>query len=136
MWKERFEAEISSDTRTNFRGVNYLQIGVFFVASHILGIIIMNSAQTISRMGLSFGYNTETSIYFGFGIVSVLLLIAPVLLVRVGDCQKSMKVLNILSLLELGTLLICVSMMNFSMALYTAVIYAPLALFIGQSKCR
>lgn len=133
--RKAFEQEISTDIENNFKGVNYLQILVFFVASHILGVALMNIPQNLSKIGLEFGYNTELSIFGGFAIISVITLLTP-LFVRVRDCQKTMTVLNILSLLELGTTLICVAMNNFSLALYAAVIYTPLALFVGQARCR
>lgn len=133
--RKAFEHEISSDIATNFKGANYLQTLVFFVASHILGVALMNIPQNLSKIGLEFGYNTELSIFGGFGAISAITLLTP-LFVRVKDCRKTMTVLNILSLLELGTALICVAMNNFSLALYAAVIYTPLALLIGQARCR
>lgn len=134
-WKQLFEKEIKSDTRRDFKGLNYLQIGVFFVASHIIGVMIMNMPQQLSKIGLDYGYSTELSVYIGFAVISGALLLAPLLL-SVRMCHKSMAVLNILSLLELGTALICVSMNNFSLALYAATIYAPLALAIGHTRNR
>lgn len=132
-WQQLFEKEIKSDTRKDFKGLNYLQTVIFFVASHIAGVIIMNLPQQLTKVGLQFGYKTEMSVYIGFGIISTALLLAPLLL-RVRMCYKSMAVLNILSLLELGTALVCVSMNNFSLGLFAATIYAPLALIIGHTK--
>lgn len=129
MWKQRLQQEIESDLKTDSEIPNYCHICLYFVLSHIFGVAAMTIAQDITKYGLELGYSIDNSIYMGYGIISLLFLTMP--LFTFGKTPKAMKVLNILSLLELGTLLICVAMTNFSLALYAAVIYVPFALFIG-----
>lgn len=132
MWKQRLQQEIESDQRTDSEITNYSHVCLYFVLSHVFGVAAMTLAQDITRYGLDFGYNNENSIFIGYGVISLLLLTMPLFVF--GKTPKAMKVLNILSLLELGTLLVCVAMTNFSLALYVAVIYVPFALFIGGTN--
>lgn len=133
MWKQRLQREIESDHRTDSEIPNYCYVCLYFVLSHIFGVAAMTLAQSITKYGLNLGYSIDNSIYIGYGIVSLLFLTMP--LFTFGKTPKAMKILNILSLLELGTLLTCVAMTNFSLALYAAVIYVPMALFIGGTNC-
>lgn len=51
-------------------------------------------------------------------------------------CERSMSTLNVFSLLELGTALVCISMNNFSLGFFCGIICVPLALFINPTTCR
>lgn len=132
MWRERLKQEIELDKRTDSEIPNYCHVCLYFVLSHIFGVTAMTAAENISKWGSHFGYNIDTSVYIGYGIISLMFLMMP--LFTFGKTPKAMKVLNILALLELGTLLICVAMTNFSLALYAAVIYVPVALLIGGTN--
>lgn len=134
MWRQRLQQEINSDKRTDSEIPNYCHVCLYFVLSHIFGVAAMTIAESISKYGQQFGYSIDNSVYFGYAIVSLLLLTMP--LFTFGKTPNAMKILNILSLLELGTLLVCVAMTNFSLALYAAVIYVPLALFVGGTNSR
>lgn len=128
-----FEKEISSDAAKDFKGLNYLKIVLFFIVSHILGVVIMNAPHIMSNVGLEYEIESEASIFMGFTFVSLIILVIPYFL-DIRNCYKTMTILNIMCLLELGTALICISMNNFSLGLYATIIYTPLALFIGQTS--
>ncbi|EFA06039.1 glycosylphosphatidylinositol anchor attachment 1 protein [Tribolium castaneum] len=137
-WKEmetRFQTEIQTHNPPDPDSVNFISILCVFLMSHVLGVLIMNSPQLLTTLGGQYNYSTDASLFYGFIAISVVLLTMP-LFIPFKACEKSMSVLNILSLLELGTTLICVSMNNFSLALFCAIIYVPLALIIGITRCR
>jgi len=115
--------------------INLVQIGTILLLTHIVGVTLMNSPSYITKVGSEYGLNTELSLYLGFAAFSVVLLISPTF-VMIRTCYKSMTVLNILSLLELGTVLICLSMYNFSLGLLAGTLYVPLVLLINPSNCR
>lgn len=114
--------------------VNLITILCAFLSAHLCGVLIMNSPHLLVTLGSFCDYSAESSLFYGFIGVSVVLLIFPYF-IPFKDCEKSMSVLNILCLLELGTALICVSMNNFSLGLFCSVIYVPLALSMGITKC-
>jgi glycosylphosphatidylinositol transamidase len=137
-WKEmeaKYKLEIKTYKAPDPDSINFIPILFVFLMAHVLGVVIMNSPQLITMVGGQYNYSTEISLFYGFIAISGALLIMPVFIPFKGH-EKSMSVLNILSLLELGTTLICISMNNFSLALFCAVIYVPLALIIGITRCR
>ncbi|KAK5648233.1 hypothetical protein RI129_003125 [Pyrocoelia pectoralis] len=125
---------IQENVNTN-ADINLMQIfGVLFF-THAVGIIIMNSPKVITRIGAEYNLNTETSVYGGFALMFAILLFTP-LFVRIKSCYNSMTVLHVISLLELGTVLICLSMYNFSLGMLLGTIYVPMLLFIEPRYCR
>jgi glycosylphosphatidylinositol transamidase len=137
-WKEmeaKYKLEIKTYKAPDPDSINFIPILFVFLMAHVMGVVIMNSPQLITMVGGQYNYSTEISLFYGFIAISGALLIMPVFIPFKGH-EKSMSVLNILSLLELGTTLICISMNNFSLALFCAVIYVPLALIIGITRCR
>ncbi|XP_068892898.1 glycosylphosphatidylinositol anchor attachment 1 protein [Tenebrio molitor] len=137
-WKEmeaKYKLEIKTYKAPDPDSINFIPILFVFLMVHVMGVVIMNSPQLITMVGGQYNYSTEISLFYGFIAISGALLIMPVFIPFKGH-EKSMSVLNILSLLELGTTLICISMNNFSLALFCAVIYVPLALIIGITRCR
>ncbi|PSN54175.1 Glycosylphosphatidylinositol anchor attachment 1 protein [Blattella germanica] len=112
-------------------------VGVTVLTTHALGILLLSSPQALSLIGLEFGLTTETSIYVGFLILAVSMLILPVFSYKnVGSTPESWTLLNIVALLELATLLLCTSMQNFSLALLSAVLYVPPGLWMTPTRNR
>lgn len=136
-WKEneeKFSLEIKKPAY-NQDSVNFVSILFIFCLAHVIGVLIMNSPQLITTIGGQYNYSSDISLFYTFVLFSAALLLLPVF-VTFKSCEKSVSILNILSLLELGTALICISMNNFSLALFCSVIYVPLALIIGITHCR
>lgn len=120
---------------TKSEHLQLIRIGAILFVTHTIGILVMGSAKHITLAGWQYGYTTEFSIYLGFGAISLTLLLTPVLL-SIQSCHNSAVVLNIVSLLELGTTLICLSMYNFSLGLIIGVIYVPFVLLVNPSNCK
>lgn len=131
----KFKAEVQNYKPPDPDSINFISILCVFLIAHVMGVLIMNSPQLITTLGIQYSYSTDSCLFYGFIGISTILLIIPFFIPFKG-CEKSMSVLNILSLLELGTTLICVSMNNFSLALFCAIIYVPLALIIGITRCN
>ncbi|XP_046385153.1 glycosylphosphatidylinositol anchor attachment 1 protein [Ischnura elegans] len=122
---------------------------VIFLISHKICLALYSSTDMITHLGLDyFSLPTETALFLGFLIASVILtLLSP------AACNASKRAdpqqrqgsrgtpewapfVNIAALLELSTMLLAVSMHNFSLALICAVIYVPPALWIAPTRNR
>lgn len=115
--------------------INLIQIfGVLFF-THAVGILLMNSPKGITKLGAEYNFNTEVSMYGGFVLMFVVLLLTPVLM-GIRGCNNSTTVLHVISLLELGTALICLSIYNFSLGILLGTIYVPILLFLEPCRCR
>ncbi|XP_043786986.1 glycosylphosphatidylinositol anchor attachment 1 protein [Apis laboriosa] len=100
---------------------------------HICGIMITTSPVIFTYFGREMNFRTEDSIYFGFMAITILTLIWPLY------CKRQMKYKNavlicVIALVELGTILMCIAMHNFSLALLVAVIYVPIILSITPKQ--
>ena len=131
-WQKKFDEEMSK--LTNVTAISYGHIGLVFILAHIAGFMAKELPQHFSAIGSSLGYSTDTSVYFGFGSVSLLMMLVPIFIKKPD--YESLIILNVLALLELGTALICISMYNISLAMFLAVLYAPFACLISPTRCR
>ncbi|XP_066999690.1 glycosylphosphatidylinositol anchor attachment 1 protein [Anabrus simplex] len=115
--------------------LNLVLVGSTLLTVHALGVILLAAPQYFSQWGtLLMGLNTDASIYWSYFFSSVILLGAPFITARNISCSaEACSLLNIVALLELATLLLAVSMHNFSLAMLCATLYVPAALWIGPS---
>lgn len=112
-------------------------VGVTVLLTHALGIALLSSPQMLGSQGLEYGLSTDTSIYVGYLVMTLSMLILPLFACRnVGTTVESLTILNIVALLELATLLLCTSMQNFSLALLSAVLYVPPGLWMVPTQSR
>ncbi|XP_071447710.1 glycosylphosphatidylinositol anchor attachment 1 protein [Hetaerina americana] len=120
---------------------------VIFLGAHKICLALYSSTEMITRLGLHyFSLPTEVSLFLGFLIVSVCLtIIFPIACTASKQTHVSnhyhltpewAPFVNIVALLELSTMLLAVSMHNFSLALICAVIYVPPALWIAPTRNR
>lgn len=130
----KYKEDLQKSKPMDPNSVNLISILCAFLCAHLCGVLIMNSPRLLVTLGSYSDYSAESSLFYGFIGVSVIMLIFPYF-IPFKDCEKSMSVLNILCLLELGTALICISMNNFSLGLFCSVIYVPPALSIGVTQC-
>lgn len=135
-------SEMSAEDKRNLEltenaneNIKIISICGIFLFTHTIGILLMNSPKLITTVGSQYGYNTELSLYGGFAIIFVLLLMIPVL-ITIKTCYKSMTVLHVVALLEAATSLICLSMYNFSLGLIVATFYVPILLLLEPCRCR
>nr|CAD7265801.1 unnamed protein product [Timema shepardi] len=112
-------------------------VGVAVLATHILGVALLSAPRPFTTVGLEWGgLATETSIYVGYVVAALVMILIPLLASSIGGNMESWTLLNIVALLELATLLLAVSMQNFSLALLAATIYTPPALWMTPAKNR
>ncbi|XP_078040493.1 glycosylphosphatidylinositol anchor attachment 1 [Augochlora pura] len=109
--------------------------------AHIFGVIIVSSPSALTYIGKNmWNFRTEDSIYFGFAAITVISLIWPLYPKRQMK-YKNAALICVISSVELATVLMCIAMHNFSLALVTAIVYVPVILPIipkqkSSSKCR
>ncbi|CAK9812158.1 Glycosylphosphatidylinositol anchor attachment 1 protein [Anthophora plagiata] len=101
--------------------------------AHICGIVIATSPFAFTYLGRKINFRTEDSIYFGFAIITVLTLMWP-LYSRRQMKYKNAALVCVIALIELGTILMCIAMHNFSLALLIAVVYVPVILAITPQQ--
>lgn len=126
----------NSDQEKNLtEPIKFDKVIILFLLIHFLGVVMMNIPQYVTKISDQYDYNVQTSIFFMLiGLSVIFLLIA--FLVPFRSCESSMNAFGILAMLELGTALICISMNNFSLGMFCAVVSAPLALFMNPTSCR
>ncbi|KAF5274120.1 hypothetical protein FQR65_LT04518 [Abscondita terminalis] len=135
-------SEMSADDKKKLKNsesadadINLIYICGVLLFTHTLGILLMNSPKLITSVGAQHGLNTELSLFGGFALIFVLLLIIP-MGVTIKSCYKSMTVLHVISLLEAATTLICLSMYNFSLGLILGTLYVPVLLSIESCRSK
>ncbi|GLV39733.1 Glycosylphosphatidylinositol anchor attachment 1 [Carabus blaptoides fortunei] len=128
---ERDENESEEDVDD----IDFVRVGLILLITHAIGISVMNSPKYLTKLGLHYGYATDVSVYFSFLAICALLLFMP-LIISGSNSRKNMQVLNIVANLEMGTTLIAIGMMNFSLALFTGTVYVPVVLIIAPVKSR
>ncbi|CAK9801470.1 Glycosylphosphatidylinositol anchor attachment 1 protein [Anthophora quadrimaculata] len=101
--------------------------------AHICGIVIATSPFAFTYLGRKINFRTEDSIYFGFAIITILTLIWPLYSKRQMK-YKNAALVCVIALIELGTILMCIAMHNFSLALLIAVVYVPVILAITPQQ--
>ncbi|KAJ4428966.1 hypothetical protein ANN_25962 [Periplaneta americana] len=138
--KKDKEDEVKNRNREEKGSSKYFSlvpVGVTVLATHALGILLLSAPQALSSFGLEFGLSTEISLYVGYLVMSLSMLLLPLFARNnVGSTVESWTLLNIVALLELGTLLLCISMQNFSLALLSAVLYVPPGLWMVPTRNR
>ncbi|XP_044760728.1 glycosylphosphatidylinositol anchor attachment 1 protein [Coccinella septempunctata] len=108
---------------------------LIFLLVHCIGIFMMNCPKILVGIGEQYDLKKETSLFYGYIVLSFLTLALPIF-VKFKRNSEAMTIFNVLALLELGTLLICVGMNNFSLAILTGILYTPFALFINNSNSK
>ncbi|XP_003707027.1 glycosylphosphatidylinositol anchor attachment 1 [Megachile rotundata] len=102
--------------------------------AHICGIIITTSPGTFTYFGRKlWNFRTEDSIYFSFMAISILTILWPFYSKRQMK-YKNAALVCVIALVELATMLMCIAMHNFSLALLAAVVYVPVILPITPKK--
>ncbi|XP_018578205.1 glycosylphosphatidylinositol anchor attachment 1 protein [Anoplophora glabripennis] len=133
-----FEDESDKPKATEGRETESIKVDkviILFLLTHFLGVVVMNIPHYTTRISNHYDYNVQTSIFYTLIGLSVIFLLLP-FLVPFRSCERSMNAFNILAMLELGTALICISMNNFSLGMFCAVVSVPLALFMNPTSNR
>lgn len=104
-----------------------IRVGIIFIAAHALGFLAINAPffSLFNILVNSLSLTTETVLFFQFAIISAVgFLIANFLTLK---SNFDTEIMQIVALLELGTILLVVSMLNFSLGFLLSAITVPLA---------
>jgi len=52
-------------------------VGMTVLSTHVLGVVLLSSPQLLASLGLEFGLSTDTSVYVGYLVISLSLLVIP-----------------------------------------------------------
>uniref|UniRef100_A0A1B6GEY6 GPI-anchor transamidase component GPAA1 n=1 Tax=Cuerna arida TaxID=1464854 RepID=A0A1B6GEY6_9HEMI len=113
--------------------LNIVYVGVAMFLAHVSGLMLLSGSPWFTYLT---SLPTEDSLFLGFLMVSILSMIVPPILNCFIGRERNLVLLNILALLELATLLVAVSLTNFSLAFITGVLYLPPVLWIRSSNNR
>lgn len=106
-------------------------VGLLFIAAHGLGFlaIYLPSMRKLNDIIFSYGIATEVQLLSEFAVVAVIgIIVMSSMRMKSGyDTQ----ILHIVALLELGTLLIVMGMLNFSLGFLLCLISVPVAVNVG-----
>ncbi|KAI4469274.1 glycosylphosphatidylinositol anchor attachment 1 protein [Holotrichia oblita] len=133
---QQWEEKLKSDT-TDLNQKPKVHLGHIcsvFVIAHLVGFGLKELPTYFAKIGVQFGYTTESSIYIGLALSTALIILVPIFIKK--PSYSSMIVLDIFALLEMGNLLICVAMYNISLAMFCGAVYIPFALLLSPTRCR
>lgn len=129
----KLQETMEEDKRSNSkRTVRVDKIIVIFLIVHFIGILLSNIPQYVSSLT---EIDKNATIFYSLLTSFGVLLLLP-FFVGLRKCRESMELLNVMAMLELGTVLICISMNNFSLGLFCATIVIPAALLINPTNSR
>lgn len=119
------------------RNIDVLKVGKVFLLAHVIGVLTMfvTTNKTIHDYLHSINIPTQTGIFYLIvGLFGLSLLAPKYLRLNYSDGQF----LNVIVLLELGTMLLAVSMLNFSLGFFLCVIIVPFSILmkISENKKR
>lgn len=112
---------------------NAVKVGVVIGIAHFVGIlaVILTTNKIVQDQMHSLGLQTETGIFY---VVTLIFGISVILPKFISLSHDDAQFANIAVLLELGTMLLAVSMLNFSLGFFMCVIIVPFALISGAES--
>lgn len=110
----------------------YVSVGKFLILAHLLGALAYGLPQSrwLDSFVHGLGYSTEVYLTALFGALS---LVALFTIFTATFSETSREILHIVTLLETGTALIIIGMLNFSLGLLLSVAIAPFAILVRAS---
>lgn len=127
--KTESEEEKIVVVRKSTKNIEILKIGTIVLCAHLIGVaaLYVSTSKPIHDYLHSLSIPTQTGIFYAVTfIVGISLIIPKILRLNTTDAQY----LNIVVLLELGTMLLSVSMLNFSLGFFLCIIITPFAIGI------
>jgi GPI-anchor transamidase subunit GAA1 len=134
--KKEEEEEKILIVKKSVRNIDVLKVGTVFMVVHLLGVfaLFLTTNKHIHDYFFSLNIPTQSAIFYLISFTFALSLLAPKFLrLNFSDGQF----LNTIVLLELGTMLLSVSMLNFSLGFFLCVVIVPFAIAMnidGSSK--
>lgn len=119
------ESDSLSPAKDSF---DLLRVGLIFIVAHALGFltIYLPSMKVLNDAVFAYGITTEVQLFVEFVAISVIgLLLGSLMRVK---SQVDVHILHIVGLLELGTILLVVGMLNFSLGFLLCLVTVPVAI--------
>lgn len=106
---------------------NAVKVGIVLGLAHFIGIlaVFLSTNKIVQDNFHNLGLQTETGIFY---VVTLIFGVSVILPKFVSLTHDDAQFANIAILLELGTMLLAVSMLNFSLGFFLCVIIVPFAL--------
>lgn len=114
-----------------------ITVGLLFIIAHALGFLALylHTVKPLNDLIFSYGIATEVQLLSELAVVAAIGMIAM-------SCMRlksnyDTEILHIVALLELGTLLVVVGMLNFSLGFVLCLVSVPVAVNMrtGANKC-
>lgn len=131
--KKESEEERIVIFRKFVRSVDVLSVGLVFLTAHIIGVaaLFLTTNRYIHDYFHTMNIPTQTGIFYLVMVVFAVSVLTPKYLrLNHSDAQF----LNIALLLELGTMLLSVSMLNFSLGFFLCVVTVPCAIVMNVGQ--
>lgn len=122
--------------KKSVRNIDVLNVGMIFLGAHLIGVsaLFITTNKMIHDYFYTMNIPTQSAIFFLVVFIFAVSLLAPKFFkLNFSNAQF----LNVIVLLELGTMLLSVSMLNFSLGFFLCTIIAPFAIVMnvrGDSK--
>ncbi|CAH1963460.1 unnamed protein product [Acanthoscelides obtectus] len=114
--------------------VEPIKIIVTFISIHLFSIGLLYMPQLVSEACETYDCPVNRTIFYALLTTVTIAILIPFLIF--GFFDKSIEILNVFAMLELGTALICISMTNFSLGMFCAVLSVPFTLWVGRTNSR
>ena len=116
--------------KKSVRNIDVLNVGTVFMTAHLLGVLalFLTTNKYIHDYFFSHNIPTQSAIFYLITFIFGLSLLAP-RFIRLN--YSNGMFLNTVVLLELGTMLLSVSMLNFSLGFFLCVVIVPFALLMN-----
>jgi GPI-anchor transamidase subunit GAA1 len=116
--------------KKSVRNIDVLNVGMVFLSAHLIGVLALFITTNKFAHDYFFSLNipTQSGIFYLISFVFALSLLAPKFL-RLNHSNG--QFLNIIVLLELGTMLLSVSLLNFSLGFFLCVVIVPFAIVMN-----
>lgn len=116
--------------KKSVRNIDVLNVGAVFLSAHLLGVLALfiTTNKLVHDYFFSLNIPTQSGIFYLISFIFALSLLAPKFL-RLSHSNG--QFLNIIVLLELGTMLLSVSLLNFSLGFFLCVIIVPFAILMN-----
>lgn len=128
--KKEEEEERILIVKKSVRNIDVLNVGAVFFIAHLIGVgsLFITTNKAIHDSFHSMNIPTQTGIFYLVVLVFIFSLVAPKYL-RLNHSDG--QFLNIVVLLELGTMLLSVSMLNFALGFFLCVVIVPFAIVMN-----
>lgn len=117
------------------RNIDVLKVGTVFLSAHLIGVLALfiTTNKIVHDYFHSMNIPTQTGIFYLISLVFAVSILVPKFF---SLTFANGQFLNVVVLLELGTMLLSVSMLNFSLGFFLCLVIVPFAITMNISEER